>query len=98
MTWLVLVALTVNVVLLVLFCRSLTKPPLPQLTEPEVEVVHLDASDEEIARAGVELHRISSRLDTAWTKHRLKGDSSQLRRELAEELRRIEVLEGRNRE
>ncbi|HET7590963.1 MAG TPA: hypothetical protein VFK14_12375 [Solirubrobacterales bacterium] len=98
MTWLVLLPLAVNVALLVLFCRSLTKPPLPQPTEPEVEVVHLDASDEEIARAGVELHRISSRLDTAWTKHRLKNDAHDLRRNLAEELRRIEVLEGRNRE
>lgn len=94
MTWIFLVALAVNFVLLVLFWRLLTSPTPSQTAEPEPEVVHLDASDEEIARAGVELHRIASRLDTAWTKHRFKGDASHLRRELAEEMRRVETVES----
>lgn len=94
MTWIVLIALAVNLVLLVIFWRLLTSPAPSKPTDPEVEVVHLDVSDEELVRAAVELHRISSRLDTAWAKHQIRSDALRLHRELAEELRRIETVES----
>lgn len=85
MIWFVLVVLAVFGVSLML-----VKHRAPSA---EVEVVD-DFSDEELVRAAVELHNISQRLNVAWTRHELRGETNRLRRELAEEMRRVEALEA----
>jgi hypothetical protein len=85
MIWIVLVTLAV-----VLLTLMLVKHRAPSA---EVEAVD-EFSDEELVQAAIELHGISQRLNVAWIRHELRGETNRLRRELAEEMQRVEALEA----
>jgi hypothetical protein len=82
MIWLVLAVLSVIAVALMLVTRRTSTVDLSEV------------DDEEIVRAAVELHAISQRLSVAWARHELRGETNRLRRELAEEMRRVDALES----
>jgi hypothetical protein len=88
MTWLVLVVLAMFGVGLMVKYRA----PAPQIEETDEAF-----TDREIIRAAVELHAIHQRLDVAWTRTELRREADRLRRELAEEMRRVELLENLSR-
>jgi hypothetical protein len=84
MIWIVLLVLSVIAVVLMLVTRRTSTADLSEV------------DDEEIVRAAIELHAISQRLGVAWARHELRGETHRLRRELAEEMRRVESLESAN--
>jgi hypothetical protein len=97
MTWTVLVALAIDLVLLAAFWRVLTRRSAPAPTALDIETVPVDVDEAELARAAAELYRISRRFDVAWTSHQLRNDALRLQRELDEEMHRVEVLEALDR-
>lgn len=53
-----------------------------------------EPTTEELAKAAIELHRISRRLDIAFARHELRSDVLRTQRELDQELRLLKVLGG----
>jgi len=51
---------------------------------------------EELAEAGIELYEISRRLDVALTRHELRTEVLQVRRELDQELRLLKTLDSQD--
>lgn len=89
MGWLVLIVLlTLGVGLVVLGRRTLTA---------EIGTADTEPTDAETQRAAVELHAIRQRLNIALTRIDLTREADRLRRELADEMRRIELLEAMDR-
>lgn len=75
MTWLVALALVV--------CLLVTLWAISDDSAPEID-------PEEVTRTAIELHAIQRRIDVAQTRSELQRDAMQIRRELAEELRRVD--------
>lgn len=88
MTWIVLVTLVLALAALIAAKQHSPSPPPADALD--------GISDEEIVRAAVELHDIDQRFTVAWTRHELRGEADRLRRELTEEMRRVEALEAAN--
>jgi hypothetical protein len=93
------VALGISIVFSVAVIRDVLRtPPIASApSKPEVidEPVKPTFDDAELARAAVELYAIRRRLDTALIRGALSRQADWLRHELAEEMRRIEILESR---
>lgn len=75
------------VVLLLVAVAALVGYLLRGRTRPDV-LPEIDA--EQAMKAAVELHRIRRNLDVAWTKTEQRGESTRMRRLLAEELRDLD--------
>ena len=70
----------------------------PPTVSPQMEVEDVEDLDTEgLLETACELYAIRQRLDVAWTRRQLRGEADRLRRELAVELRRVELLEGQDR-
>jgi hypothetical protein len=83
------ISLVVSVVVIMGVLHSSDKP------DASGEQSKPDFVDAELARAAVELYAIRRRLDTALTRSELSREADRRRHELAEEMRRIEILESR---
>jgi hypothetical protein len=81
---------TALLVLVVLLAVAVLASRHLKATPPEAE----DISAEEAVQAAVELHAIRRRFDVAWTRHELRRDSAQLRRDLADEMESPEHGDG----
>jgi len=91
------IAFAVTSVLSIAVIAYLLRHPPTFSLQMEVKDVE-DIDTKELLETACELYAIRQRLDVAWTRRQLSGEADRLRRELAAELRRIEVLEGQDRE
>jgi hypothetical protein len=76
--------MTVLVVVLLIFAAALIGYLLRQASE---QPPALPPDPEAVQKAALELHRIRTRFDVAWTKTEQRSDSARLRREIAEAMK-----------
>jgi hypothetical protein len=78
-----MVAMTVIAILLVLFVAGLGAYMIRKGSEPHTPP---NVDPEQAMKAAIELHKIRSHLDVAWTKSEQRREGAGLRREIAEAL------------